>query len=264
MLRLENTVAVKVVLLDGAKVPVYATEGAAGCDIYAIESGVVKADTIVGVKKEPIGYYAIVDSDGNVITRLTDEQVKAFEDRLRQSGENFEDKFINSFMHSVSEFLGSLDKRIKDPVRQFKRGGFLQDFFRPSTGIKFIQTGEQDVECDFNDPDAYRLKPKKHPLVISTGLRMEIPAGVELELRGRSGLAFKHNLLAFNGTVDSDFRGILQVKIFNEGDEDFYFQAGDRICQGVFKRVLRAEFVVVDNLSETDRGENGFGSTGLN
>ncbi len=100
--------------------------------------------------------------------------------------------------------------------------------------------------------------------LIPTGFRVEIPQGYEVQIRPRSGLALKHGITLPNspGTIDSDYRGPLGVIVMNMGDADFHVNHGDRIAQMVVAPVLQAVFAVVDGLSETERGDGGFGSTG--
>lgn len=100
--------------------------------------------------------------------------------------------------------------------------------------------------------------------VIPTGLRIEIPAGFEAQIRPRSGLATKHGISLPNtpGTIDSDYRGPLGVALINLGHDPYTIRHGDRIAQMVVAPVVQAVFHVVDMLSETDRGSGGFGSTG--
>lgn len=99
---------------------------------------------------------------------------------------------------------------------------------------------------------------------VSTGIYMEIPMGYEVQIRPRSGLAFKHQVTVLNapGTIDSDYRGELKVMLINFGEEDFYIHKGDRIAQMVAAPVVQCRFDIVDELGDTDRGEGGFGSTG--
>ena len=96
------------------------------------------------------------------------------------------------------------------------------------------------------------------------GIAVAIPEGYEMQIRPRSGLSFNTPLMAKNtvGTIDSDYRGELAFILYNTGKEPVYVEAGDRICQGVLARVPRADFLLVDKLSETYRGAGGFGSTG--
>ncbi len=100
--------------------------------------------------------------------------------------------------------------------------------------------------------------------LVPTGLRLEIPAGFEVQIRPRSGLALKHGIALVNapGTIDSDYRGPLGVILVNLSDADFVVSHGDRIAQMVVAPVVQAQFVEVRTLSETRRGTGGFGSTG--
>ena len=99
---------------------------------------------------------------------------------------------------------------------------------------------------------------------IPTGVAVEIPAGFELQIRARSGMAFKNNVGLVNGvgTIDADFRGEMMVKLINFGKEDFVVEPGMRIAQGIVAKVERIEWEETDDLAETKRGEGGFGSTG--
>lgn len=101
--------------------------------------------------------------------------------------------------------------------------------------------------------------------LIPTGLFFEIPQGYEIQVRPRSGLAAKNGITVLNtpGTIDSDYRGELKVILINLGDKDFVVNSGDRIAQIIVSPVTVADFCVTDSLSSTQRGEKGFGSTGL-
>ena len=107
------------------------------------------------------------------------------------------------------------------------------------------------------------LKPLERRLV-PTGVAVQLPHGYELQVRPRSGLALKHGITVLNtpGTVDSDYRGELQVLLINLGSEDFYLKKGDRIAQAVISKVERVNFQGVSSLNETKRGTAGYGSTG--
>lgn len=100
---------------------------------------------------------------------------------------------------------------------------------------------------------------------ISTGLRLEIPSGYEGQVRPRSGLAARHGITCLNtpGTIDADYRGIVQVLLINHGSEPFTVQHGDRIAQLVIAPVTRALFQSATDLTETTRGDGGFGHTGV-
>ena len=99
---------------------------------------------------------------------------------------------------------------------------------------------------------------------IPTGLFLEIPAGYEAQIRPRSGLADKKGVSVLNspGTIDSDYRGELGVILVNLGNEPFTVKSGDRIAQMVISPLVRASVVEAELLSETERGIQGFGSTG--
>ncbi len=99
---------------------------------------------------------------------------------------------------------------------------------------------------------------------IPTGLFVELPAGYELQVRPRSGLAAKYGVTVLNspGTVDADYRGEIGVILANLSDKDFTVKPGERIAQMVVASHARVEWEMVDVLSETERGSGGFGSTG--
>jgi dUTP pyrophosphatase len=99
---------------------------------------------------------------------------------------------------------------------------------------------------------------------VPTGFAMAIPQGYEIQVRPRSGLAFKHGITVPNtpGTIDSDYRGELRVLLINHGLHDFTIERGDRIAQLVLAPVIQAAWQEVDELDSTLRGEGGFGSTG--
>ncbi|SEQ11375.1 dUTP diphosphatase [Thalassovita taeanensis] len=129
-------------------------------------------------------------------------------------------------------------------------------------------TGAAGADVRANLPAAQRaegirLAPGARALV-PTGLRLEIPLGYEVQIRPRSGLALKHGVTLPNspGTIDSDYRGPLGVIVMNAGEAPFHIQHGDRIAQMVVAPVVQAKFTLSGGLSDTARGDGGFGSTG--
>lgn len=103
---------------------------------------------------------------------------------------------------------------------------------------------------------------------VPTGLKFVIPEGYEVQLRARSGLAYKNGIGLTNGvgTIDSDYRGEIQVLMINHGDQDFTVEHGMRICQALIAPVYQAELIEISQMpdeSNNDRGEGGFGSTGV-
>ena len=116
--------------------------------------------------------------------------------------------------------------------------------------------------CAFlNEPVTLKSLERK---LIPTGLKMELPHGYEAQVRPRSGMSIKHGITLVNcvGTIDEDYRGELCVPVINLSTEEFTIQNGDRIAQMIVAPVTKAEISVVTELSDTQRGEGGFGSTG--
>ncbi len=111
--------------------------------------------------------------------------------------------------------------------------------------------------------EALTLKPLERTLV-PTGLFIELPQGLEAQIRPRSGLAFKHGVTVLNspGTIDADYRGELKVLLVNLSNESFVVQNGERIAQLIIATYVRAHWEQVQELSVTERNEGGFGSTG--
>ncbi len=103
-------------------------------------------------------------------------------------------------------------------------------------------------------------------MLVPTGLYLEIPAGLECQVRPRSGLALKKGITVLNtpGTIDSDYRGEVGVILMNHSKENFTIEPNDRIAQLVFCPVIQVTFIETDALESSDRGTGGFGSTGKN
>ena len=102
--------------------------------------------------------------------------------------------------------------------------------------------------------------------LVPTGLRLQLPRGFECQIRPRSGLAIRHGISLVNtpGTVDSDYRGEIGVILINLSNEPFTINDGERICQMVITRYTRVTWEPVDRIDETERGDGGFGHTGMN
>ncbi len=124
--------------------------------------------------------------------------------------------------------------------------------------------GSSGIDLHANNSKPIVLKPLERVL-IPTGLFMAIPKGYEGQIRGRSGLALKHGITLANGvgTIDSDFRGEIKIILINLGQEDFTINKGDRIAQFVLSKYENIEFEEVETLDSTERGEGGFGHTGV-
>ena len=125
-----------------------------------------------------------------------------------------------------------------------------------------IASAGLDVRANTTEP--IELKPMERALV-KTGLFLEIPVGFECQVRPRSGLALKKGISVLNspGTIDADYRGEVGVILINMSNETFVVENGERIAQLVFAKVEQAQWEEVSELSYTERGVGGFGSTGV-
>lgn len=124
------------------------------------------------------------------------------------------------------------------------------------------QSAGMDLRANLDAP--VTLHPMERRL-IPTGLHIALPEGYEAQVRPRSGLALKHGLTVLNapGTIDADYRGDIGVVLINLSTEDFVINDGERIAQLVIARYEQAEFQLVEQLDETERGEGGYGHTGV-
>ena len=123
------------------------------------------------------------------------------------------------------------------------------------------QSAGMDLRANLDEP--VTLQPLQRRL-IPTGLRIALPVGYEAQIRPRSGLALKYGITILNtpGTIDADYRGEIGIILVNLGQEPFVVNDGERIAQMVIARHEQPDFVVVETLDETERGEGGFGHTG--
>jgi dUTP pyrophosphatase len=140
------------------------------------------------------------------------------------------------------------------------------EHFDPSFELPFYATegaAGADIRASIPEKKSLIVKPGQRVL-IPTGLAMEIPLGFEIQVRPRSGLSLKSSLLIVNapGTIDCDYRGEVNVIVGNFGNEDYVIEHGLRIAQLVLAPVTQAIFVKIQDLSQTERGTGGFGSTG--
>ncbi|TRX40433.1 dUTP diphosphatase [Flavobacterium restrictum] len=125
-----------------------------------------------------------------------------------------------------------------------------------------IASAGMDVRANLTQ--SITLKPLER-ILIKTGLFLELPIGYEAQVRPRSGLAFKNGITVLNspGTVDADYRGEIGVILVNLSNEAFVIKNGERIAQLIIAKHERAQWIEVPELSQTSRGEGGFGSTGV-
>ena len=124
------------------------------------------------------------------------------------------------------------------------------------------QSAGMDLRANLSEP--ITLHPMERRL-IPTGLHIALPEGYEAQVRPRSGLALKHGLTVLNtpGTIDADYRGEIGVVLINLSQEDFVINDGERIAQMVIARHEQGDLVVVEELDQTERGEGGYGHTGV-
>ncbi len=124
------------------------------------------------------------------------------------------------------------------------------------------QSAGMDLRANIEEP--ITLHPMERRL-IPTGLHIALPEGYEAQVRPRSGLALKHGLTVLNspGTIDADYRGEVGVLLINLSQEDFVINDGERIAQMIIAKHEQADFVVVEVLDQTERGEGGYGHTGV-
>ena len=132
----------------------------------------------------------------------------------------------------------------------------------PLPNYETIASAGMDLRADLTAP--ITLTPLGR-VIVKTGLFIELPIGFEAQVRPRSGLAIKKGITVLNspGTVDADYRGEIGVILVNLSNEDFVIENGERIAQLIIAKHERAEWIEVQELSETSRGEGGFGSTGV-
>lgn len=133
---------------------------------------------------------------------------------------------------------------------------------QPLPAYATSQSAGMDLRANIESP--ITLHPMERTLV-PTGIRIELPEGYEAQVRPRSGLALKHGITVLNtpGTIDSDYRGELKVLLVNLSNNDFVVNAGERVAQMVIARHETATWEEVEVLDETERGEGGYGHTGV-
>ena len=145
------------------------------------------------------------------------------------------------------------------PVKVLPHGEGL-----PLPSYETKQSAGMDLAAAVPENEPVVLAPGKRALV-PTGLTLELPADFEAQIRPRSGLAFKHGISLVNapGTIDADYRGEVGVLLINLGEDSFTINRGDRIAQMVIAPVTQVRLEAVLDVSDTERGAGGFGSTGI-
>lgn len=134
---------------------------------------------------------------------------------------------------------------------------------QPLPKYQTLQSAGADIHAFCNEPIVLKSLERQ---LIATGLYIELPIGYEAQIRPRSGMALKHGITVLNtpGTIDSDYRGEIKVLLVNLSNEEVTIQPGDRIAQMVIAKHEQASSVLSSELSNTERGEGGYGHTGIN
>lgn len=172
------------------------------------------------------------------------------------------DYFLHPFLKK--DFLYVYDKETKEQIGWLDRTGIVYRF----PWVLFSTEGNSgyDLRAAINEPIV--IKPNERAL-IKNGIKISFGEGfdsnVEFQVRCRSGLAFKKGIMVVNGvgTVDYNYRGEVGTILYNSGTEDFVVNRGDRVSQAVICPIYKPEIVIVDKVDETDRGSNGYGSSGI-
>ena len=137
-------------------------------------------------------------------------------------------------------------------------------FDAPGQIPKYASSGSSGADIKANLSETFYF-PAGTRILIPTGIFLEIPQGYEVQIRPRSGLALRNGIHAILGTIDSDYRGEVKVILMNSSDSTFAVEPGMRIAQMVCSKVVRMSWILKskEQLSQTERGEGGFGSTGV-
>ena len=149
--------------------------------------------------------------------------------------------------------------KIKSAAVLIKKLSNLKDFDIPA--YQSDEAAGVDLSASIEQP--VKILPWERE-IIPCGISISMPRGLEAQIRPRSGLAFKHGITILNtpGTIDSDYRGEIKIVLINLSKKEFLIQPKDRIAQMIFSEVTQVNFKEVDDLDSTNRGVDGFGSTG--
>lgn len=143
----------------------------------------------------------------------------------------------------------------------YMRGVDTLNIMKEEWAFMPLRGHEADAGLDLRTPFNVTI-PAHGSATIDTGVHMEIPVGYYGKLESKSGLNVKHDIVSLGGTIDAGYTGSIVAKLYNMGDDDYEFIAGDKVVQIIFMPCERPVLVDVDSFAETDRGEGGFGSTG--
>lgn len=227
---------------ETGKVPEYKTSGASGFDLFStFTNNSCQILTIDGI--EEIDAFYVTDNRKNAAEFIT-EIIPSLEENaalLIMNPQNY----IISIKLAIEDKLEEINKNIE------KNGG-------TTYGVLSDYMSDNDIEA------VNIILPFSHN-IIPTGCYVQIPEGYEIQVRPRSGIGAKTNMIAHWGTIDNDYRGNIGIIINNPSPNSYIILPNERLAQGVFAKVEQCEFKKVksiEELTKTDRGEGGFGSTG--
>lgn len=148
-----------------------------------------------------------------------------------------------------------IDSMVKIAIKVVNKG------HQPLPRYATPQSAGMDLRANIDEPIVIRPLERR---LVPTGIHIALPQGYEAQVRPRSGLALKHGITVLNspGTIDADYRGEVMVLLVNFSNEDFIVNDGERIAQMIIARCEQGEFVIAEELDETERGEGGYGHTG--
>lgn len=227
---------------ETGKVPEYKTSGASGFDLFStFTNNSCQILTIDGI--EEIDAFYVTDNRKNAAEFIT-EIIPSLEENSALLIMNPQ-SYIISIKLAIEDKLEEINKNIE------KNGG-------TTYGVLSDYMSDNDIEA------VNIILPFSHN-IIPTGCYVQIPEGYEIQVRPRSGIGAKTNMIAHWGTIDNDYRGNIGIIINNPSPNSYIILPNERLAQGVFAKVEQCEFKKVksiEELTKTDRGEGGFGSTG--
>lgn len=227
---------------ETGKVPEYKTSGASGFDLFStFTNNSCQILTIDGI--EEIDAFYVTDNRKNAAEFIT-EIIPSLEENAALLIMNPQ-SYIISIKLAIEDKLEEINKNIE------KNGG-------TTYGVLSDYMSDNDIEA------VNIILPFSHN-IIPTGCYVQIPEGYEIQVRPRSGIGAKTNMIAHWGTIDNDYRGNIGIIINNPSPNSYIILPNERLAQGVFAKVEQCEFKKVksiEELNKTDRGEGGFGSTG--
>jgi dUTP pyrophosphatase len=226
-------VTVKVESTTG-ETPVYKTEGACGFDLKLDKIPDTNENYISG--KYLLKYYNLIKDTDNELNEIKNNDLSVSEKEEMKL--NLQTKFIDAAMDILASINLSKDKFI-----------LLIDYLN-NNNLTIVE-----------DKTYYILCPNENTLLF-TPYKMEIPKGYEMEIRPRSSTGVNTKLYMHNGTIDSDYRGKIGIIFINNSNEIYILSEGTSYAQGIIRETTRVNFVI-ENINETQRGEKGFGSTGM-